>query len=165
MESTHLKHKLIAFDQSTKATGWCLMYQHNSEIIERGVILPEGTTNERIRKTVKQCMYLCDKHQVTFVFIEGIQLQGNKLNPVVYEVLAALKGTLEICLEEKGFIVNVIKSSEWRKRVGIKSRKRADLKAEAIQMVADLYGIHPTEDECEAILFARAFSEQTQPIA
>ena len=141
------------------------MDQQTSTILEYGVITPEGTTNERIRKTIKQCMYLCDKHQVTFVFIEGIQLQGNKLNPVVYEVLAKLKGTLEICLEEKGYIVNVIKSSEWRKRVGIKSRKRADLKAEAIQMVADLYGIHPTEDECEAILYARAYSEHKQPLA
>lgn len=160
MESTHLRHKLIAFDQSTKATGWCLMDQKTSEIIEHGLIQPEGTTNERIRKTVKQCMYLCEKHQVTFVFIEGIQLQGNKLNPVVYEVLAALKGTLEICLEEKGYIVNVVKSAEWRKRVGIKSRKRIDLKAEAIQMVSDIYNIQPTEDECEAILFAKAYCEQ-----
>lgn len=141
------------------------MDQQTSTILEYGVITPEGTTNERIRKTVKQCMYLCDKHQVTFVFVEGIQLQGNKLNPVVYEVLAKLKGTLEICLEEKGYIVNVIKSSEWRKRVGIKSRKRADLKAEAIQMVSDIYGIHATEDECEAILYARAYSEHKQPLA
>lgn len=162
MESTHLK--LIAFDQSTTATGWCLMDQQTSTILEHGVITPKGSTNERIRKTIKKCMYLCDFHQVTFVFIEGIQLQGNKLNPVVYEVLAKLKGTLEICLEEKGYIVNVVNSSEWRKRVGIKSKKRIDLKAEAIQMVSDIYNIHPTEDECEAILFARAFCEQKQPI-
>ena len=157
MESTHLK--LIAFDQSTVATGWCLMDQQTSEIIEHGVIKPEGTTNERIRKTIKKCMYLCDKHQVTFVFIEGIQIQKN---PKVYEVLAKLQGTLEICLEEKNYIVNVVKSAEWRKRVGIKSRKRIELKAEAIQLVSDLYNIQPTEDECEAILFARAYSEQLE---
>lgn len=149
--------KLIAFDQSTKATGWCVMNQETSKIIEYGVILPKGETNDRIRQTIKRCMYLCEKYQVTFVFIEGIQVQRN---PKVYEVLAKLQGTLEICLEEKGYIVNVVKSSEWRKRVGIKSKKRIDLKAEAIQMVADLYDIQPTEDECEAILFARAFCEQ-----
>ena len=157
MESTNLK--LIAFDQSTVATGWCLMDQQTSAIIEHGVITPEGTTNERIRKTIKKCMYLCDKHQVTFVFIEGIQIQKN---PKVYEVLAKLQGTLEICLEEKNYIVNVVKSAEWRKRVGIKSRKRIELKAEAIQMVSELYDIQPTEDECEAILFARAYSEQLE---
>ena len=151
--------KLIAFDQSTRATGWCLMDQQTSEIIEHGVITPKGKTNDRIRQTIKECMYLCVYHEVTFVFIEGIQLQGNKLNPVVYEVLAKLKGTLEICLEEKNYIVNVVNSSEWRSRVGIKSKKRIELKAEAIKMVKDLYNIEPTEDECEAILFARAFSE------
>lgn len=157
MESTHLK--LIAFDQSTTATGWCLMDQQTSEIIEHGVITPKGETNDRIRQTIKKCMYLCEHHQVTFVFIEGIQIQKN---PKVYEILAKLQGTLEICLEEKNYIVNVVKSTEWRKRVGIKSRKRIELKAEAINMVKELYGIEPTEDECEAILFARAYSEIKQ---
>ena len=149
--------KLIAFDQSTTATGWCLMNQQTSEIIDYGVITPKGETNDRIRQTIKRCMYLCDYHQVTFVFIEGIQIQKN---PRVYEILAKLQGTLEICLEEKNYIVNVVKAAEWRKKVGIKSRKRAELKSEAIQMVSDIYQIEPTEDECEAILFARAFSEQ-----
>lgn len=149
--------KLIAFDQSTTATGWCLMNQQTSEIIDYGVIIPKGETNDRIRQTIKRCMYLCDYHQVTFVFIEGIQIQKN---PRVYEILAKLQGTLEICLEEKNYIVNVVKAAEWRKKVGIKSRKRAELKSEAIQMVSDIYQIEPTEDECEAILFARAFSEQ-----
>lgn len=157
MESAYLK--LIAFDQSTTATGWCLMDQQTSAILEHGVITPEGSTNERIRKTIKKCMYLCDFHQVTFVFIEGIQVQKN---PKVYEILAKLQGTLEICLEERNYIVNVVKSSEWRKRVGIKSKKRIELKAEAIQMVSELYNIKPTEDECEAILFARAYSEQLE---
>ena len=149
--------KLIAFDQSTTASGWALTNQDTGELLEYGVITPNpsDSTNNRIRYTIKCCMTLCHKHQPTFVFIEGIQVQKN---PRVYEVLAKLQGTLEIVLEERNFIVNVVKATEWRKRVGIKSRKRAELKAEAIQMVSDLYDIQPTEDECEAILFARAFS-------
>ena len=149
--------KLIAFDQSTTASGWALTDQETGELLEYGVITPNpsDSTNDRIRYTIKCCMTLCHKHQPTFVFIEGIQVQKN---PRVYEVLAKLQGTLEIVLEERNFIVNVVKATEWRKRVGIKSRKRAELKAEAIQMVSDLYDIQPTEDECEAILFARAFS-------
>ncbi|MCR2134568.1 hypothetical protein NSX40_24510, partial [Salmonella enterica] len=78
-------------------------------------------------------------------------------NPVVYEVLAKLKGTLEICLEEKGYFVNVVKATEWRKRVGIKNKKRDLVKQEAIEMVKKTYHIEPSEDECEAILFAKAF--------
>lgn len=147
--------KLIAFDQSTTATGWCVMEMDSSDIIGYGVIRPIGQTNERIRETVKKCIHLVDKSEVTFVYIEGIQIQKN---PVVYEILAKLQGTLEICLEEKGYFVNVVKASEWRKRVGIKNRKREEVKAEAISMVKEFYEIEPSEDECEAILFARAFS-------
>lgn len=147
--------KLIAFDQSTKATGWCVMEMDNAEIIEYGVILPVGETNDRIRETIKKCIGLCKKFEVAFVFIEGIQIQKN---PKVYEILAKLEGTLEICLEEKGYFVNIVKAPEWRKKVGIKNRKRAEVKQEAIDMVKDIYHIEPTEDECEAILFARAFS-------
>ncbi|OTN83717.1 hypothetical protein A5819_003454 [Enterococcus sp. 7E2_DIV0204] len=146
---------LIAFDQSTTATGWCVMETNNSKIVAYGVIRPLGPTNERIREIIKKCMVLCKKFDVAFVFIEGIQVQRN---PVVYEVLAKLKGTLEICLEEKGYIVNVVKATEWRKRVGIKNKKRDLVKQEALDMVKGIYKIEPSEDECEAILFARAFS-------
>ena len=147
--------KLIAFDQSTTATGWCVMEMAASKIVAYGVIRPLGPTNERIREIIKKCMTLCKKFEVAFVYIEGIQVQRN---PVVYEVLAKLKGTLEICLEEKGYFVNVVKASEWRKRVGIKNKKRELVKQEAIEMVEKIYHLSPSEDECEAILFARAFS-------
>lgn len=125
-----------------------------SEIIDYGTLAPKGETNTRIRDMVKGCIGLCDRHQPTFVFMEGVQYQKNA---VVFQVLAKMAGTLEICLEEKGYIVNVVKAPEWRKRVGIKNRKRKEVKKEAIQMVSDIYGIDASEDECEAILFCRAF--------
>lgn len=152
-----IKHKLIAFDQSTTATGFCLMEVGSLDIIKSGVLKPTGTTNERIRKTIKACIRLCSEHQPTFVFIEGIQVQKN---PKIYEILAKLQGILEISLEEKGYIVNVVKATEWRKRVGIKSRKRAEVKKEAIDMVKEIYDLEVSEDESEAILFARAFAEE-----
>lgn len=147
--------RLIAFDQSTTATGWCVMEMDSSKIVGYGVIRPIGPTNERIREIIKKCLTLCKKFEVAFVYIEGIHVQNN---PKVYEILAKLKGTLEICLEEKGYFVNVIKATEWRKRVGIANKKRDLVKQEAIDMVKSLYEISPSEDECEAILFARAFS-------
>ena len=146
---------LIAFDQSTTATGWCVMEMSTSKIVAYGVIRPIGPTNERIRETIKKSITLCTKFEVAFVYIEGIQIQKN---PVVYEILAKLKGTMEIVLEEKGYFVNVVKASEWRKRVGIKNKKRELVKREAIEMMEELFKITPSEDECEAILFAKAFS-------
>lgn len=133
------------------------MDQQTSDIIKYGVLKPKGETNDRIRQTIKKCIWLCQEYNATFVFIEGIQVQRN---PKVFEILAKLQGTLEISLEEKGYIVNVVKASEWRKRVGIKNRKREEVKQEALDLVDELYEIQASEDECEAILFARAFCEQ-----
>ena len=153
--------KLIAFDQSTTATGWCVMEMKTARIIESGVILPKKNdeTIDRIIYTIKRCLNLVRTNEVAFVFIEGVQVQRN---PRVYEVLAKLAGSLEVMLYESGYLVNVVKASEWRKRVGIKGRKRADVKKEAIEMVKEIYGIEATEDEAEAILFCRAFAMEQE---
>ena len=151
-----MKVRVIAFDQSTTATGWAVLERETSEIIDYGVLKPKGETNDRIRQTIKQCLWLVDEYQASFVFIEGVQVQRN---PRVFEILAKLSGSLEIMLEEKGYFVNVVKASEWRKLVGIKNRKRAEVKKEAIDLVYTLYDIKASEDEAEAILFARAFCD------
>ena len=148
--------KIIAFDQSTTATGWAVLKKDTAEIVDYGVLKPKGETNDRIRQTIKHCLWLVEEYQVTFVFIEGIY---SELNKKVFAILAKLAGSLEIMLEEKGYIVNVVSANEWRKRVGIKGRKRADVKKEAIELVYTLYDIKASEDEAEAILFARAFCD------
>ena len=70
--------KIIAFDQSTNATGWAVLEQGTGVIIKSGVLRPKGETNDRIRQTIKQAIWLCEEFEVTFVFIEGIY---SKLNP------------------------------------------------------------------------------------
>lgn len=151
--------KIIAFDQSTTASGYCVMEMGSGDIIESGVVIPNKNdeTIDRITYTIKRCLNLVRTHEVAFVFIEGVQVQRN---PVVYEVLAKLAGSLEIMLYESGYFVNVVKASEWRKRVGIKGRKRADVKKEAIELVKELYDLEVSEDEAEAVLFARAFAKE-----
>ena len=153
--------KLIAFDQSSTRSGYCIMEMGTARIIESGVILPKKNdeTIDRIIYTIKRCLHLVRTNEIAFVFIEGVQVQKN---PRVYEVLAKLAGSLEVMLYESGYLVNVVKASEWRKRVGIKGRKRADVKKEAIEMVKELYGLEATEDECEAVLFARAFAMEQE---
>lgn len=151
--------KLIAFDQSTTKSGYCVMEMGSGDIIESGVIIPNKNdeTIDRIIYTIKRCLNLVRTNEVAFVFIEGVQVQKN---PRVYEVLAKLAGALEVMLYESGYLVNVVKASEWRKRVGIKSRKRADVKMEAIELVKELYDLEVSEDEAEAVLFARAFAKE-----
>ena len=153
--------KLIAFDQSTTRSGFCIMEMKTARIIESGVILPKKNdeTIDRIAYTIKRCLNLVRTNEIAFVFIEGVQVQRN---PRVYEILAKLAGSLEVMLYESGYLVNVVKASEWRKKVGIKGRKRVDVKSEAIAMVKEIYGLDASEDECEAILFARAFAMEQE---
>ena len=153
--------KLISFDQSTTRSGYCIMEMGSGDIIESGVIIPKKNdeTIDRITYTIKRCLNLVRTNEVAFVFIEGVQVQRN---PRVYEVLAKLAGSLEVLLYESGYLVNVVKASEWRKKVGIKGRKRADVKLEAIAMVKEIYELDVSEDEAEAILFARAFSMEQE---
>ena len=153
--------KLIAFDQSTRATGFCIMEMGTARIIESGVVIPNKNdeTIDRIIYTIKRCLHLVRTNEIAFVFIEGVQIQRN---PKVYEILAKLAGALEVMLYESGYLVNVVKASEWRKRVGIKGRKRADVKKEAIELVKELYDLEVSEDECEAILFCRAFAMEQE---
>lgn len=135
------------------------MEMGTADIIESGVILPKKNdeTIDRVTYTIKRCLNLVRTNEVAFVFIEGVQ---NQRNPRVFEVLAKLAGTLEVMLYESGYLVNVVKASEWRKRVGIKSRKRVEVKKEAIEMVKEIYGLDVSEDESEAILMARAFAKE-----
>ena len=153
--------KLIAFDQSTRATGFCIMEMGTARIIESGVVIPNKNdeTIDRIIYTIKRCLHLVRTNEIAFVFIEGVQIQRN---PKVYEILAKLAGALEVMLYESGYLVNVVKASEWRKRVGIKGRKRADVKKEAIELVKELYDLEVSEDEAEAVLFARAFAMEQE---
>ena len=154
-------HRIIAFDQSTTCTGWAVLEKETGKLIKYGSLTPFGETNDRIRQTIKQCLWLVEEYEVTFVFIEGIY---SELNKKVFAILAKLAGSLEIMLEEKGYIVNVVSANEWRSRVGIKSRKRVDVKKEAIETVKKIYGITATEDEAEAILFGRAFCDKQEGV-
>ena len=160
MKITKSDIRIIAFDQSTTATGWAVLNQETAEIVDYGVLRPKGETNDRIIETVKKSLWLVEEYQASFVFIEGVQYQRNA---VVLQVLAKLAGTLEIMLIEKGYFVNVVKASEWRRKVGVKGRKRADVKKSAHKLVEELYGIQASEDEVEAILFARAFTDVPKP--
>lgn len=151
--------KLIAFDQSTTSTGYCVMDYDSAEIIKYGLLKPKGETTKRISTTVKQSLSLAQMHQVQSVYIEGVQYQKNAK---VFEILAKLSGTMEICFIEAGYDTHVVKSSEWRRRVGIVSSKRKDNKKQAINLVKNIYKTEASEDECEAICFARAFTSKKE---
>ena len=79
-------------------------------------------------------------------------------NPQVQRFLTRLQGVVYAWCMENGCEFTAIRPTSWRKAVGISSghKKRAELKAIAIQMVHNLYNIDVTDDVAEAILIGRA---------
>ncbi|AXY24924.1 hypothetical protein CL176_02170 [Suicoccus acidiformans] len=149
--------RIIAFDQSTTATGWAVADTETQKLIEFGVIKPKGNLNDRIREMMLEAYRLSQWYEVSEVYLEDIFARNNVSTLIK---LAKLLGCLEIYLEGKGYPVHIIQPTEWRKRVDLKNGKRKEVKAQAIDMIKQQYDIEPSEDECEAILFAMAFTKE-----
>lgn len=59
-------------------------------------------------------------------------------NPDVFKKLCKLLGILESLVIEKGYAFKTVSSSEWRKYIGIKGKKRDEKKRSAIKYVTRL---------------------------
>lgn len=148
--------RIIAFDQSTTATGWAVADTETQKLIEFGVIKPKGKLNDRIREIMIETHHLCKFYDVSEVYLEGLFSLNNVKTTIT---LAKLLGVLEIYLEGKGYPIHIIKPSEWRKKAHLKNGKRDEVKIRAIYMIKKQYKIEPSVDECEAILFAMAYAK------
>ena len=88
-------------------------------------------------------------------------LAGRKLNRWVVALSAVASGRSAWLLigfvgiaYAKGIPIVPINDNVAKKFIGVKFRKRDEIKAATRQWVKDTYGLTPTEDECDAISFA-----------
>ena len=148
-------HRILGLDQSSNVTGWCL--SEDDHPVEYGIIkVTSGwPVAKRISSLKSQLNELVDRVEPNTIILEDIQCQ--KLNIVGYKTLAMVLGVLENYLFERGIEYHIVSPSQWRKRYGFnkgKKKKRAELKALAIEYVKENFNIEATEDECEAILIS-----------
>jgi Holliday junction resolvasome RuvABC endonuclease subunit len=151
-------YKILALDQSSNLCGFCLM--ENGEIINKGVLnfsklKEKGAAKYSIIK--KQIDMIIKLTKAEVVVIEDTQQQ---VNANTYKILCELKGVLENLIYEKGFLYFVLSPSEWRSIVGIKGRKREDIKKECLKFIKDNFDLEllDNDDVAEAILMAYAVS-------
>lgn len=143
--------KILALDQSTKVTGWCM--SEDTKIVGSGYIdLHTIKDNkERMNRMYEEIVKLiannCDA-----IIIEDTQFQNNAHS---YKLLCQLQGMIFAYCCQKNINVKVVKPSEWRKKLGFvmgRGIKRKELKQQAIDYVLTYSGeIYKNEDECEAI--------------
>lgn len=143
--------KVLALDQSTKVTGWCIF--HDGELVDSGSIDLHTIkdSKKRINQMYEEMVRLITNDCDT-VIIEDTQYQNNAQS---YKILCQLQGMLFASCYQNNINVKVVKPSEWRKKLGFymgRGIKRKELKKQAIHYVQANFGeSYKNEDECEAI--------------
>jgi hypothetical protein len=80
-------------------------------------------------------------------------------NPLTLKLLARIQGVIIGFCAAHNIDTYIIEPSKWRSVLKFKigsGVKRAELKAQAIKYVADVYELELSEDECEALCINEA---------
>ena len=131
--------RILSFDQSTRTTGYAV-FENNKLIAHNKFTCLDEDMGDRLVKIRKMLLGLIDIYQPDLVAFG-----------VFYETLTEIKMDLDI-----------VPSSVWKSKLGIKGRARADQKRAAAQYVLDTYGVKPTQDECDAICIGAYLSQKPQ---
>lgn len=142
--------RILSFDQSTKITGYSLY--DNSILVDYGTLQSnpkEENPIERMKQmydNIKQCL---NKYNPHFVVFENVQFQKNY---GTFQQLSQLQGLIMALLFERNIGFQYVESTAWRAFCGVKGKKRAEQKANAIQIVKDKFNLSVSDDEADAIL-------------
>lgn len=72
-------------------------------------------------------------------------------NVQTFKVLAEVFGIVYELAVELQIPHTAVLSGTWKSNLGIKGRQRTEQKQNAQKFVIEIYGIKPTQDECDAI--------------
>ena len=148
--------KVLAFDQSTKISAYSVFV--DGEYVESGCIdLHKMTdTPERVRAMGVELCKTIEKYQPEKVVLEEVAQQSN---PLTLKLLARIQGVIIGFCAAHDIDTYIVEPSKWRSTLKFKQGsgvKRAELKAQAIKYVKDVYKLELTEDECEALCINEA---------
>lgn len=140
--------KLLALDQSTTFTGWCLMKdkKYNSS----GVLSVNKDEDaiERLKLMYDKIVKLINRVKPDIVFIEDVQFQRNYST---YRTLSQLQGVIMAYLFEKDLPFYIVPSTAWKSHCGIKGEARKEQKKNTQIFVKNTYGLDVSEDEADSI--------------
>lgn len=143
-----MRRVIMSFDQALSgATGWSVFDKDTQELISYGKFV--GGT---LLGCKDQLVELIEKWKPEVVLLEDVQQQRNVQT---FKLLSMLLGVLQIALEERGIPYTVVHVMKWRAANQIYAKNRAEAKRMAQALIQELYGVKPTQDECEAVLIGR----------
>lgn len=142
---------ILAFDQSTNVTGYCLT--KDGQYIESGVI-DKHKNKDTDARIAEMGLSICKKikeYKPDLCVIEDIQQQSNT-RTVIY--LARLQGAILLYCASKGISIKILHPSEWRRVLSYSQGakvKREELKQQSLNYIKEHFGFEKPEDESEAI--------------
>lgn len=148
--------KLLAWDQSSKKSGWCLL--EDGKYVKSGIIDKSqiADIDTRIGEMgIAICQHIKELNP-DIVIIEDIQNQSS-ISTVVS--LARLQGFILGWCYVKHIKTEIIRPSEWRKVLEFKQGagvKRQELKEQGMNYVQSKYNMNLSEDEAESCCIADA---------
>jgi crossover junction endodeoxyribonuclease RuvC len=142
------KLRVLALDQSSKITGWCLMNdnEYNSSGIMK--VNEDLDTVERLLLMNKEIINLIDRVKPNIVLIEDTQYQQNAS---AFRTLSQLQGVIMAYLFKLNLPFYIIPATAWKSYCGIKGKKRVEQKKNTQIFVKEKYGLDVSEDESDAI--------------
>jgi Holliday junction resolvasome RuvABC endonuclease subunit len=148
--------KVLAFDQSTKISAYSLWI--DGEYVEVGVIdlHKMKDTSERVRAMGVELCKTIEKYQPQVVVLEEVAQQSS---PLTLKLLARIQGIIIGFCAAHNIDTYIIEPSKWRSILKFKigsGVKRAELKAQSIKYVKDVYNLDLSEDCCESICIGEA---------
>lgn len=147
--------KLLALDPAA-TTGWAL-YDEKGRLQASGKFKVEGEGFYKFKSMKAHIEALVALYEPSHCILEDCQLQGNTNT---YKVLAGYQAVIVATLLEHDVEVETVYVASWRSTVQLRARGRENQKQAAQKMVEQLYGIRPSQDECEAILIGRSYFEK-----
>ena len=148
--------KLLAFDQSSTKSGWCLV--EDGKYINSGII-DKHTIKDIDTRIGEMGIAICQRIKEInpdVVVIEDIQSQGSIATVVQ---LARLQGFILGWCYVKHIRIEIVRPTEWRKVLEFTQGpkvKRQELKAQSLGYVKSKYGLELPEDQAEAVCIADA---------
>lgn len=144
---------VLGFDQSTTKSGFSVFcdgkYQ-SSGVINYSKM---KEADKRICVMAEHICSVIDEIQPDMVVIEDIFENSNVQTLVA---LGRLQGMIILHCYEKKCPLKILMPSSWRKILGMKNGKRADMKAAAIKYVEDNMGFTASADEADAVCITQA---------
>ena len=146
-----IMERVVSIDSSTKKTGAALFVDGQFKEYRLIDFSDNKSVNDRMSLMGRELQELLSHWQPELVVIE--EPNGYGKNIQVYRYLSEIIGIVRIWAFMHSCVMEEIKPTVWRKRIGINQskKKRDELKAESIAYVKKTYGLEVNDDVADAI--------------